>query len=224
MRNPYAAPMPVDEKVKELARRLWNYHHMGHRVDHADCILALGSHDTRVANRAAELWLQGWAPYIVFSGGLGNLTSGMWTQSEADLFAAIAVELGVPAPAILIENKSTNTGENIEFTDRLLKEKGLDPGKIIVVQKPYMERRTYATVKKWWPQKELIITSPQFSFEEYPSADIPLEKVIHIMVGDLQRVKIYPEKGFQVYQEIPDDVWEAYEQLVDMGYTAHLVK
>jgi hypothetical protein len=43
------------------------------------------------------------------------------------------------------------------------------------------------------------------------------------MVGDLQRIKLYPERGFQIYQDIPDDVWQAYEKLVGMGYTKHLV-
>ena len=45
-----------------------------------------------------------------------------------------------------------------------------------------------------------------------------------MMMGDLQRIKLYPEKGFQVYQEIPDDVWAAYEELVAMGFDKQLVK
>ncbi len=220
----YAAPVAIDEDVLALAETLWNYHHMHHQLAQSDAIIALGSHDLRVANRAAELYLQGWAPYIVFSGGLGNLTSGLWTESEADQFAAIAIKMGVPAEAIYIENRSTNTGENIEFSKKLLAEKGLDPHNIIVVQKPYMERRTYATVKKWWPEKSLIVTSPQYGLTEYPTPDIPIEKVIHIMAGDLQRIKIYPEKGFQIYQHIPDAVWTAYEKLVGMGFVGHLVQ
>ena len=44
------------------------------------------------------------------------------------------------------------------------------------------------------------------------------------MVGDLQRIKIYPKKGFQIFQEIPDDVWQAYKQLVNLGYDKHLIK
>ncbi len=59
-----------------------------------------------------------------------------------------------------------------------------------------MEKRSYATFKKHWPDKKLLVTSPQISFELYPSNEIPLEKVINIMVGDLQRIKIYPDKGF----------------------------
>jgi uncharacterized SAM-binding protein YcdF (DUF218 family) len=214
----------VTAEVLRLARMLWNYHHVDHVVEKADCILALGSHDTRVADRAAELYLEGMAPVLVFSGGLGNLTKEIWTKSEAELFASIALQKGVPADAILIENKSTNTGENILFTKSILKQHGLDPEKFIVVQKPYMERRSYATFKQHWPTKQLIVTSPQIAFEDYPTDEITLQKVINIMVGDLQRIEIYPAKGFQVYQRIPEDVWNAYERLVELGFNMHLVK
>ena len=208
----------------ELAKKLWSYHHMHHQLEKCDCILALGSHDLRVAERAADLYNEEWAPLIIMSGGLGNFTKETWTESEADKFAAIAIEKGVPADKILIENKSTNTGENILFTQKLLQQKRLDPQSFIVVQKPYMERRSYATFKKHWPDKKLTVTSPQISFEEYPTSEIPMERVINIMVGDLQRIKFYPEKGFQIYQEIPKEVWQASERLIQLGFDKHLMK
>ena len=212
----------ITPAVLAEAKKLWNYHLLHHTPEKTDCIFALGSHDLRVANRAAELYLQGWAPLLIVSGGLGNVTKGVWTEMEADRFARIAMELGVPEEAILIENRSTNTGENILFTQQLLKEKGLDPQSFFVVQKPYMERRSYATFKKHWSDKKLIVTSPQISFEDYPTEEIPMEKVINIMVGDLQRIRIYPAKGFQIHQDIPDEVWAAYEQLVAWGFNKHL--
>lgn len=213
----------ITQEVMLLARQLWDYHHMNHKLSKADCILALGSHDLRVADRAAELYLEGWAPLVVMSGGLGNLTQHMWTEPEADQFAAIAVKRGVPAEKILIENRSTNTGENILFTQQLLKKHGMDLHSFIVVQKPYMERRSYATFKKHWPDKELIVTSPQFSMLDYATDEIPLEKVINIMAGDLQRIKLYPLKGFQIYQEIPPQVWDVYQRLLSLGYDKHLI-
>jgi len=214
----------INQKIISAAKILWDYHHLNHNIEKADCILTLGSHDLRVAERAAELYLQGWAPVLIFSGGLGNLTQEIWTESEADQFAKIAVAMGVPASSILIENKSTNTGENILFTGQLLEEKNMNPQSFILVQKPYMERRSLATFKKHWPDKKLIVTSPQFSFEEYATEEIPLEKVIHIMVGDLQRIKLYPAKGFQIFQDIPDTVWKSYEELVASGFNHHLIK
>lgn len=214
----------IDKQTFELANKLWNYHHVNQSPEKSDCILVLGSHDLRVAKKGAELYLQGLAPIIIFSGGLGTFTKEIWDESEADKFATIAMNMGVPRKAILIENKSTNTGENISFTQQLLKEKNLDPQSFIIVQKPNMERRSYATFKKHWPNKKLAVTSPQISLKKYYNDEILLKKVINIMVGDLQRIKIYPDKGFQIFQEIPEDVWSAYEKLVELGYTEHLVK
>jgi uncharacterized SAM-binding protein YcdF (DUF218 family) len=210
-----------------LAEKIWQYHLMHHQLFQADVILVLCSHDTRVAERAAELFHEGWGPLLVFSGGLGTITKDIWNEPEADQFAEIAIRLGVPRNRILIENQSSNTGENIMFSRQLLAEKEIDPQKFILVQKPYMERRSFATFKKLWPEKEVVVTSPQVSFDEYLDAyanrDLSRDEVINIMVGDLQRIKVYPEKGFQIYQEIPDDVWAAYEELVQAGYNQRLI-
>jgi len=213
----------ITPEILSLAKQLWDYHHMNHVLVKSDVILALGSHDLRVAERAAQLYLEGWAPLLVCSGGLGNLTSGIWTESEADKFADIAINMGVPESAVLVENKSTNTGENIAFTATLLKEKGILPHSFIIVQKPYMERRSYATFKKHWPDKDVVITSPPISFEDYATADIPVDRVIEIMAGDLQRIREYPAKGFQIPQEIPNDVWSAFEKLIALGFDGHLI-
>lgn len=211
------------EKIDKLAKIVWDYHHVNHQLKKADCIFVLGSHDLRVAEYAAQLFLDGYAPYIIFSGGLGRLTEGVFDKPEADKFADIAIKLGVPREKIIIENKSTNTSENILFTKKLLAEMGLDFGVFILVQKPYMERRTLATFTKWWPEKEFIVTSPNISFEDYPNEEISKDDLIHFIIGDLQRIKIYPERGFSAFQEIPDDVWDAYLQLADSGYTDHLI-
>lgn len=207
-----------------LARIVWDYHHLNQLLGEADVILVQGSHDLRVAERGAELYLEGRAPRIVFSGGLGTLTREAWDEPEADKFARIALERGVPASAILTESQSTNTGENVLFTKRLLAQKGLDPESFILVQKPYMERRTLATFKKLWPEKTAVVTSPRIDFDAYPTEAIPKEKVVAIMVGDLQRIRLYPARGYQIEQEIPDEVWEAYERLVELGHTSHLIR
>ncbi|MEP6950636.1 MAG: YdcF family protein [Ginsengibacter sp.] len=214
----------ITPEIFSLAQILWDFHHVNHQLAKADCILALGSHDLRVAHRAADLFLEGWAPLVIMSGGLGNFTKNIWKDTEADQFAVIAIQRGVPGDNILIENTSTNTGENILFTQELLEQKGLNPQSFIVVQKPYMERRSYATFKKHWPGKKLLVTSPQIPFDAYATGAIPLEKVINIMTGDLQRIKLYPAKGFQVYQEIPPEVWDAYEKLINSGFNEHLVE
>ena len=193
-------------------------------MEKSDAILVMGSHDLRVAERGAQLFLEHWAPLLIFSGGLGNLTRGVWDQPEADRFAEIAVGMGVPREAILIENHSTNTGQNVQFTKDLLAKLRLNPQKFILVHKPYMERRAFATFRKVWPEKEAFVTSPQMSFKDYPNQEITKCDVIAIMLGDLQRIRLYPAKGFQIPQEIPPDVWAAGQKLIQLGYTQNIIK
>ena len=213
----------AEPSIDKLSQIIWDYHHLNHQLEKSDLILALGSNDLRVAERAADLYLQGWAPRLMFSGNVGALTRGKFAKPEAETFADIAIAKGVPRSAILTEPESTNTGENIAFSRRVLAEHGPDPETIILVQKPYMERRTYATFMKNWPGKQLIVTSPPSEWASYPTAELPRDLVINIMVGDLQRIRDYPAKGFQIEQEIPAEVWQAYEQLIALGYDKHLI-
>jgi uncharacterized SAM-binding protein YcdF (DUF218 family) len=200
---------------------------MKQQVAKADAILVLCSHDERVAERGAQLFLEGFAPLIIFSGGHGAITLQLWQEPEAERFARIAMSLNVPRESIMIEPESTNTGENIAFTKRLLEAKKLNPHRFLVVQKPYMERRSYATFRKLWPEKEVIVTSPQVSFgsylAEYANRSLSTADVVSIMVGDLQRIKIYPARGYQIEQEIPEPVWQAFEFLVRAGYDKYLL-
>ncbi len=217
----------MNHRLRTLVERVWDYHQLNHRLAKSDAILVLCSHDKAVAETGARLYLEGWAPLLIFSGGLGSITRHLWQEPEADQFAEIAAAMGVPRQDILIENRSTNTGENVLFTRQLLAERQLDPARFIVVQKPYMERRSYATFRKVWPEKEVLVTSPRVSLDEYlgkySNEALTTDDVISIMVGDLQRIKLYPAKGFQIHQDIPDDVWQAYDELVGMGYDSRLV-
>ena len=218
----------MDQQILALAETLWNYHLMRHQVGTADAILVLCSHDERVAERGAQLFLEGCAPLLIFSGGQGAITKALWDEPEAERFARIAMSMNVPRENILIEKNSTNTGENVQFTRKLLEEKGLDPQSFIVVQKPYMERRAFATFLRYWPEKEVAVTSPQVSFRDYlaqySNRSLTTADVIGIMVGDLQRIKLYPALGYQIAQDIPDDVWSAFEGLVRAGFDKYLIR
>ena len=101
---------------------------------------------------------------------------------------------------------------------------------IIVIQKPYMERRAYASIKKQWPNVKCMVTSPQISYEDYFENSYPEEcrgqfdfknRTINTMVGDLLRLKEYPKIGFQIEQEIPENVWQAGQKLLELGYNEY---
>ncbi len=209
--------------TNDAIRLVWDYHHLRHTLTDSDAIWVLCSHDLRVANRAVELWKEGLAPFVIMSGGFGNFTEGVFERPEAELFAERAVQLGLPESKVLVEPRSTNCGENVVFTRALLAEKQVTLSKVIAVQKPYMERRTYATIRKQWPELDVQVSSPQMSFEDYCNESIAPEMVVHIMVGDLQRIIDYPERGFMIEQEIPEEVEDALQDLIDAGYTKHLL-
>jgi len=215
--------------VESASRKIWDYMLMHQQLKKADIIFVLGNHDTRVAERAAQLYLEGWAPILLCagSGSIHNHKPGREQfigTTEAEVFANIAIKMGVPEESIIIENESQNTGQNYEFAIKKMKERNINIQRMILVQKPYMERRTYATGKVWLPSIELIVTSPQTSFDEYIIDKVTKENVINTMVGNLQRIKEYPKKGFQIEQDIPQDVWDAYQYLISEGYTERLIK
>ncbi|XP_052812301.1 uncharacterized protein SCO4629-like [Mya arenaria] len=212
-----------------LAETIWDYMRMDHTVTQkCDVLLCLGSYDIRVAEKSASLWLQGFGDVIVFSGNTGKLTEGIWDKPEAEVFRDRAVELGVPAGKCLVENSSTNTGENVQLSYKILKERHLLPTSVLIVQKPYMERRAYATFLKQWPGDvssiTVYVTSPELNLANYPSETTgSLQDVISVMLGDMARIKLYEEKGFQVHQDIPENVQQAFDQLVATGkYLSHM--
>lgn len=207
------------QEVDVLAKKVWNYMLMHHELRPVDAILALGSHDTNVANRAGDLYLAGYAPYVICSGDSGKASK--FEKPEAEVFADILYEMGVPKNAVLIENRSTNTGENILFTRELLEEKGFDFNSFMLVMKPYVERRAYAAFKKLWPEAECLVTSPQVSYEEYGRDPEFKTRFISIMVGDLERIRDYPKRGYQIEQDIPDNIWGAAMELKRMGFDTY---
>lgn len=236
-----ADPARPSSAAYQDAKIVYDYHrmHMPLRPE-TDAVFCLCSLDTRVAERAARLFLDGYGRHLIFSGGSGKLTQHRFSKPEAEVFADIAIRMGVPAEKIIVEPRSSNTGENVRFTWELLrqrkrqrqegqKEEGGVPQlallrSFILVQKPYMERRTYATFAKQWPDPdaEFVVTSPELEWDEYPDEDNPRDLVINIAVGDLIRIKEYPAKGFQVPQHIPDEVWQAGQRLIRDGYDSYL--
>ena len=215
------------DDIDKNAKIIWDYMLMHAPLEKADAIFVLRSHDTRVAERAAELFTDGYAPLVIVSGGVGRLTQDMFDKPEADVFRDILVAGGVAEDKIIVEPNATNTSENVRFTYALLRELGKTLRSFILVQKPYMERRTYATFKKQWPDaaSTITVTSPVMSYEEYMNgSSLDKELVISVMVGDLQRIRDYSKLGFQIEQNIPEEVWQAYQALIGAGYDEHLMR
>ncbi|USD49002.1 YdcF family protein [Vibrio sp. SCSIO 43153] len=202
-------------KLYQHIETLWDYMQLNQQLAPADCLFVMCSNDLRVAEYAAKLYHQKLAPLIIFSGGEGRFTDGLFDKSEAETFAEIAKLAGVPNEAILVETKSSNSGENVRFTEQLLREKEIKCESLILVQKPFMERRAIATFEKQWqsPYSQLQVTSTAHPFFEYINEEMTLMMVLEALMEDFSRVKTYPEKGFQTEQEIPAHVESSYQAL-----------
>jgi uncharacterized SAM-binding protein YcdF (DUF218 family) len=216
--------MTISGAIKELARTLWDYHNITTPLpSHSDFVLAAGSHDERVAFHSAALMLSGLAELLVTSGGYGKVTRSSFRLPEGERFRQIAIEHGVKPEVILVENSASNTGENILLTKRLFLEKQIPVKSGILVTKPYATRRLLAAAQKQWPEISWSVSAPDLMFEEYATEKVPEHRMIELMVGDLQRIKLYADQGFQMPQEIPAPVWKAYEDLVSAGYDRYVL-
>ncbi|MFK0117276.1 YdcF family protein [Streptomyces sp. NPDC090994] len=213
----------ISQQSWEDARRLWDFQQMGHEVRPCSVAIGLGSHDLGVADTAAALYHDGMAPLIVFTGATSRTTRERMPRGEAEHYRERAVELGVPPDAILVEPDARNTGENVRFSRALLADQGVTVSSVLLVCKPYEERRAYATARKLWPEVEWICASASMTFTEYVASIGDERLVIDMLVGAQQRLMIYPDEGFMIRQEIPADAETAYRRLVADGFTSRLV-
>ncbi|MEU4499803.1 YdcF family protein [Streptomyces sp. NPDC024089] len=204
-------------------RRLWDYHQMGHTVRPCSVAIGLGSHDLGVADAAVALYKRGMAPLLVFTGATSPTTRERMPRGEAVHYRERAIKLGVPSSAVLVEPRARNTGENIRFSKTLLEEVGAKVSSVLLISKPYEERRAYATACKAWPGVEIVSASTPMTLNEYVDSIQDARLVIDMLVGALQRLLIYPEQGFMIEQPVPDDVLEAYERLCREGFTSRLL-
>ncbi|MFI6604678.1 YdcF family protein [Nonomuraea sp. NPDC050536] len=213
----------LGEEQRRQALVVWEYHRLHHPARPCDAAIGLGSHDLGVADRAAELYHAGLFPVLVFSGGNSPTTKARFPRGEAVHYRERALELGVPDEAILLEPYATNTGANITLSREVLAAAGITPVSVLLISKPYMERRSYATTRRLWPEVEVVCASQPVDFDHYLKAIGDDKLVVDMLVGDLQRVIEYPARGYAVEQDVPDDVLDAYEALVRAGFDSRLL-
>ncbi|MFD5946533.1 YdcF family protein [Streptomyces collinus] len=206
------------------AQRLWDFQLMHQEPRPCDVAVGLGSHDLGVADTTAALFHDGLAPLIVFTGATSPTTRSKMPRGEAEHYRERAIELGVPASSILVESRARNTGQNITFTRDLLDSHGVEAKSVLLVSKPYEERRANATARKLWPGVDVVSASTPMTFTEYVDSIQDAHLVIDMLVGAQQRLLIYPREGFMVEVNVPEDVTAAYERLSAEGFTGRLVR
>jgi uncharacterized SAM-binding protein YcdF (DUF218 family) len=219
-----AARAETTDQDRADAQAIWDYHQMHHPAQPCSAGIGLGSHDLGVATLAADLYHAGLFPVLVFTGANSPTTAARFPRGEAVHFAEHATALGVPATALIIEPEAVNTGQNIEFSRRALAAAGITASSVMLVSKPYMERRAYATARRVWPKVDAVCASERLSLDDYVKSIGDDRLVLDMLVGDLQRIIAYPALGFAVPQEVPPAVMTAYERLTARGYDSRLLK
>jgi hypothetical protein len=111
--------------VRPDVETLWQYNQLHHDIRPTDVGIGLGSHDLGVATHAADLFRSAMFPRIVFTGANAPTTAARFPRGEAVHYREHAIERGVPAEAIILEPRATNTTENIQFTRNVLESRGL---------------------------------------------------------------------------------------------------
>jgi len=217
------------KKWFRFAEKIYNFQRIDDTLEDVDLILVLCSHDLRVADYTAKLFLSWYWQKIILSWWIAHcddLLLTWWNKTEAETFADRIINLWIDKNNLICEKHAKNSWENIIFSAKKITEMWIKADKIMLVQKPYMQKRWLLSFLKQYPldYEKVITTAPNISFNDYPNKYISYENFVNILVWDFQRLIEYPKLWFQEYTEIPSDMVEAYENLKILGYTKHLLK
>ena len=85
--------------------------------------------------RAIELYQQGYAPYLLLSGGLGR-----YPPEEAEVMRRLAVEAGIPQEAMILDMEAHSTWESMEKAQEIMAQEGWETA--IIVSDPFHIERS----------------------------------------------------------------------------------
>ena len=208
-------------KQLQAAQKIFRYLYIEDNPVKSDIIMGFGHFDMNIARRCATLFSDGYASKIVFTGGVGAGTADL-VKPEAQAFRDVVLNEypGIRKNDVLVEDKSTNTGENIVFTNELLKRNnpemqlGKGDKKVLIVASPFRQKRVWLTCKKNFPGVTFINVPPVSDFENETALFAQKNRAfIERLIGELNRLINYPQKGLIAHEAIPIDIMKAYKVL-----------
>ncbi len=187
----------------------------------ADAVIGFGTFDLALAVFCGELYHRRRARRILLTGGFGAGTADLG-RPEADAWrdALLQAYPRTPAADVVVENRSTNTADNIRFTAALLAREapalafGRGIRRVLIVASPSRLRRARLTLELLVPA--LAITRCR------PAADFERERAIHDarkipflphLTGELDRLATYPDRGWIVPEPLPPRIVAAHAVL-----------
>mgnify|MGYP001267608616 CR=1 FL=1 len=171
------------------------------RLEPASAIVAFGGRDPAVARHAAQLWLGGYAPLLVVSGG-NPYGDG---RAEAVAFASIAHRAGVPPERVIIEPRARHTGDNVVFSLASLAERGHRVDRLLAVSWPPAARRCRETVL-WRGGGVGVVSAPAPGLRP---GSVPTPRAVKAVLAQLWRLQHYGTHGFIGHQRLPEQVARA---------------
>ncbi|MBT3320384.1 MAG: YdcF family protein [Clostridia bacterium] len=188
---------------------------------HADLIMGFGHFDLEIPRQCAYLYQREAAPKILFTGGRGSGSAGL-AEAEAKVFCDVLQSefQKIPCSDVIVESDSTNTGENIVVSARVLREANssmnFDNGieTIIAVASPYRQRRVWLTLQKQLPKITVCNMPPETTFEKELSLfQLNGENLILLLFKEVERIISYPGKGFVERENLPVKIMNSYTNL-----------
>jgi uncharacterized SAM-binding protein YcdF (DUF218 family) len=186
-----------------------------------DAVIGFGMFDLSLPRFCGDLYARGLVRRIIFTGGVGAGTGDLGGP-EADVWRQELTRLhpSIPDAAVILENRSTNTAENVAFTAALLERHhpqwafGRGLKRVVVVASPSRLRRVWLTLRQQQPALQLARQLPDVSLE----ADRALhasQRLDHTaqLLGELDRIVAYPERGWIVAEQLPSEIEEAWDAL-----------
>ena len=202
-----------------LAKEIFEYLYVfSEEFPHSDVIIGFGHFDLKIPRHCAELYTNGYARRIIFTGGIGSGTADL-VQAEAIAFRE---ELrrrhpSISAEVVIVEDRSTNTSENMQFTAQMLEKQypdftfGEQIKKVIIVASAYRQRRVFLTCQRNLPNIEFYNAPPATTFEEelqlFSSKGFDF---IEVLAGEIDRLIRYGEKGYILQETIPRKIYDNY--------------
>ncbi|MEL6650477.1 MAG: YdcF family protein [Bacteroidota bacterium] len=178
--------------------------------EEADALFVFGGIGLEIPEHAADLYHKGHANKILVTGKSGAFTQKHFVEKEAQKFQEILEEKDVPLRDIILEKEATNAGENVALGMKKLCDSGVYPKTLILVCRSFMALRAEATFKKQFPEITCYLSPPAISLKQ---TNLSLERLATRLVGELDRLRNYPQQGFISQTTIPSPILKKEKEL-----------
>lgn len=145
-----------------------------------------GGYQERVQH-AANLYLAGYSSHLVFSSGF------VFAFQEAEVMRDLAVALGVPPEAIILERQASSTYENVIYTRDIMIANNWE--QLLVVSSPYHMRRAMLTWRKQAPSFQ-IVSTPVSESQYYAHERTASLEQIRGIVWEYAAIVVYWWRGW----------------------------